>query len=127
LSFQPSGERLHYVGGRSGQVHRLRAIVQAAQAEWLHHDGGLEARKGLLAGLVNGADAVFFPVDCVSHDTAGVLKRLCRQAGKPYLLFTKCQPGEFRSRLTSIRAAIPVSIVYTLAARLGGKTAHTPS
>ena len=85
LPLNLQGSRLLYVGGRSGQSHRLRAIVEGAQAEWLHHDGGLEERKGLLAGLVNGADAVFFPVDCVSHDAAGVLKRLCRQAGKPYL------------------------------------------
>jgi hypothetical protein len=76
------GARLLYVGGRLAQVHRLRAFVEEAQAELLHHDGGLEERKGLLAGLVSCADAVFFPVDCISHDAAGVLKRLRRQAGR---------------------------------------------
>ena len=45
----------------------------------------MEERKGLLAGIVSRADAVFFPVDCVSHDTVAVVKRLCRQTGKPYL------------------------------------------
>jgi Uncharacterized protein conserved in bacteria (DUF2325) len=64
---------------------RLRAFVEEAQAEWLYHDGGIEERTGLLAGLVSYAAAVFFPVDCSSHDAAGVVKRLCRQAGKPYL------------------------------------------
>jgi hypothetical protein len=34
---------------------------------------------------VSRADAIFFPVDCISHDTVAVVKRLCRQTGKPYL------------------------------------------
>ena len=63
----------------------MRAFVEGAQAEWLYHDGGVEERKGLLAGMVSRADAVFFPVDCISHDTVAVVKRLCRQAGKPYV------------------------------------------
>jgi Uncharacterized protein conserved in bacteria (DUF2325) len=64
---------------------RIRTFVEEAQAEFLHHDGGVEERKGLLAGSVSRADAIFFPVDCISHDTIAVLKRLCRQTGKPYL------------------------------------------
>ena len=79
------GARLLYVGGRHGHIHRIRAFVEDAQAEFLHHDGGVEDRKGLLAGIVSRADAIFFPVDCVSHDTVAVVKRLCRQTGKPYL------------------------------------------
>jgi len=79
------GARLLYVGGRPGHIHRIRTFVEEAQAELLHHDGGVEERKGLLAGVVSRADAIFFPVDCVSHDTVAVLKRLCRQTGKPYL------------------------------------------
>jgi hypothetical protein len=79
------GVRLLYVGGRPGQIPRIRAFVEAAQGEFLHHDGGVEGRKGLLAGLVGRADVVFFPVDCISHEASGGLKRLCRQAAKPYL------------------------------------------
>jgi hypothetical protein len=85
LPINLQGSRLLYVGGRPGQIHRIRAFVEGAQAELLHHDGGLEERKGLLAGMVSCADAVFFPVNCISHDTTGILKRLCRQTGKPYL------------------------------------------
>jgi hypothetical protein len=79
------GARLLYVGGRHGHIQHIRAFVEEAQAEFLHHDGGVEERKGLLAGVVSRADAIFFPVDCCSHDTVAVLKRLCRQTGKPYL------------------------------------------
>jgi Uncharacterized protein conserved in bacteria (DUF2325) len=51
----------------------------------LHHDGGIEERGGLLPGLVSRADAVLFPVDCVSHAAMSLVKRLCRQAGKPFV------------------------------------------
>jgi hypothetical protein len=79
------GVRLLYVGGRSRQMHHIRTFVEAADAEFLQHDGGVEERRGLLAGMVGCGDAVFFPVDCISHDAAGLLKRLCRQAAKPYV------------------------------------------
>jgi hypothetical protein len=77
--------RLLYVGGRPGQIPRIRAFVEAAEGEFLHHDGGVEDRKGLLAGMVSRADAVLFPVDCISHEASRGLKRLCQQAAKPYL------------------------------------------
>jgi Uncharacterized protein conserved in bacteria (DUF2325) len=85
LSVHLKGTRLLYVGGRSGHIQLMRAMVEEIHAELLHHDGGQEERKGLLPGLVSRADAVFFPVDCISHDAVTVVKRLCKQTGKPYL------------------------------------------
>jgi len=37
-----------------------------------------------LPGLVSRADHLFFPIDCISHDAAAAVKRLCRQFEKPY-------------------------------------------
>src|SRR5262245_15538142 len=42
------GARLLYVGGCPEHIPRIRAFVEEAQAELLHHDGGVEDRKGLL-------------------------------------------------------------------------------
>jgi Uncharacterized protein conserved in bacteria (DUF2325) len=50
----------------------------------LHHEGGIEHSPTLLPGLVSRADHLFFPVDCVSHDAAATIERLCRQLEKPY-------------------------------------------
>jgi len=111
LSLKLQGARLLYVGGRPGQVHRLRAFAEGAQAELLYHDGGMEERKGLLAGLVSSADAVFFPVDCISHDAAGTLKRLCRQVEKPYLPLRSASLTSFIAALHRFdRPALPVSL-----------------
>lgn len=80
-----TGVTLLYVGGRPHQVARLRLLVEQSSGALLHHDGGIEERRDLLAGLVSRADAAFLPVDCVSHDAAQSLKRLCRLAGKPFV------------------------------------------
>jgi Uncharacterized protein conserved in bacteria (DUF2325) len=79
-----SGLSLLYVGGRANQVSHIRVAAERAGARFLDHDGGMEDRDGRLPGLVSRADIVLFPVDCVSHTAALALKRLCRQAEKPW-------------------------------------------
>lgn len=73
-----------YVGGRPQSNRMIRAYVDAAGGTFVVHDGGLEDRKGLLAAALPGADAVVFPVDCVDHDSASLLKRLCERHGVAY-------------------------------------------
>ncbi|TWA70191.1 uncharacterized protein DUF2325 [Azospirillum brasilense] len=77
--------RLLFVGGKPQQVHRLRQMVTAVGGVFLSHDGGLEDNANLLARQVASAEAVLFPVDCISHDAALRIKRLCRSDGKPFL------------------------------------------
>jgi Uncharacterized protein conserved in bacteria (DUF2325) len=76
---------LLYVGGRPAQIAHLRALAERRGAIFLHHDGGIEERGSLLPGLVGRADAVLFPVDCVSHAAVLLVKRLCQQGGKPFV------------------------------------------
>ena len=80
-----AGLSLLYVGGRTDRLGHLRALSEQRGAKFLHHDGGVEDRSGLLAGLVSRADIVLFPVDCVSHEAVTLVKRLCRQMSKRYL------------------------------------------
>jgi hypothetical protein len=39
----------------------------------------------LLPNLINQVDVTFFPVDCVSHDAAATVKRVCGQSNKRYV------------------------------------------
>ncbi len=104
----PSGVRsLLYVGGRPGELARLRAFADRTRIELLHHDGGIEDRAGLLAGLISRADVACFPVDCVSHDAAASVKRLCRQAGKPYLPLRSVGIGSLLSGLGRLSNLVP--------------------
>ena len=79
------GQCILYVGGRANQTAHMKNLVERTNGCFLHHDGGLEHKAALLQGLVSRADLAMFPVDCVSHQAAGILKRACRQLGKRYL------------------------------------------
>jgi hypothetical protein len=79
------GAVLLYVGGRANQVAHLRAVGERLGATFLHHDGGIENHPNLLPGLTSRADLVLFPVDCISHDAAHMVKLLCRQAAKRFV------------------------------------------
>jgi hypothetical protein len=79
-----SGITFLYVGGRPHQVPGFKTMVERTGARFLHHDGGIEDSPNLIPGLISRADRVFFPVDCISHDAVGTIKRLCRLMTKPY-------------------------------------------
>ncbi|WP_163616705.1 DUF2325 domain-containing protein, partial [Klebsiella pneumoniae] len=68
---------LLYVGGRPRHVAKLRGLTEELGGRLLSHDGGIEDAMPLLAGLVGQSDLVLFPVDCVSHEATGLVKRHC--------------------------------------------------
>ncbi|MBN8938979.1 MAG: DUF2325 domain-containing protein [Rhizobiales bacterium] len=76
---------LLYVGGRPKLLDQLKVLAAGRGGVLLVHDGGIEDNAALLPGLISQADAAFFPVDCISHHAAGQVKKLCRDAGKPYI------------------------------------------
>ena len=88
-------QRMLYVGGRPGAVDALRGLLQAAGGTLLVHDGGQHDHPSLLPGLIGQADQVAFPMDCVSHDAALTVKRLCRQLGKPWAPLRSSGLGSF--------------------------------
>jgi Uncharacterized protein conserved in bacteria (DUF2325) len=102
-----SGLTVLYVGGRANQAPLLRELIERTKGRFLHHDGGIEHSPTLLPGLVSRADIAVFPVDCVSHDAAGAVKRACQQLGKRYLPLRTSSLASLMSGLASVRAAWP--------------------
>lgn len=80
------GKTILYVGGRHGMVSRYRRLVENRGGNFLHHDGGRENSRQLLPKMLTGADAVFCPVDCISHDACNCVKRVCKKYQKPYVM-----------------------------------------
>ena len=95
-----AGLSVLYVGGRPDKLGHLRAFGEQRGARFLHHDGGIDDRSGLLAGVVSRADVVMFPVDCVSHEAVVMVKRLCRQMSKPYFPLRSAGMSSFVAALT---------------------------
>jgi hypothetical protein len=79
------GRCVLYVGGRCQLLPHLRARAEASNACLLHHDGGQEETLQSLGGLVDRADVVFCPIDCVSHQACLKVKALCRRRAKPFV------------------------------------------
>jgi hypothetical protein len=98
-SIDLAGVTILYVGGRSHNVVQLRMLSEECGAAFLHHDGGVDDRSGLLASQVAHADRVYFPVDCVSHNAVAVIKRMARQLGKPYVALRSSGLTSFVSAL----------------------------
>ena len=100
---------LLYVGGRQAQIGHLRAVAERSGAIFLHYDGGIEERSGLLQGLISRADAVIFPVDCISYAAMSLIKRTCRQSDKPFLPLRGAGLAPFCAALNKPTAFIPSS------------------
>jgi hypothetical protein len=99
LPWRVDGLTLLYVGGRPNQVAHLRTLSANRGADLLHHDGGVEHHPDLLAGLTSRADIVLFPVDCVSHDAALMVKRLCRQTARRFIPLRSASATSFLAAL----------------------------
>jgi len=105
-----SGTIVLYVGGRPNQVTHLRAVAEQAGAMLLHHDGGIENHLHLLGGLTSQADVVVFPVDCISHHAAHMVKQLCRQAGKQFVPLRSASVTSLLAALRQPDLAAAVSV-----------------
>lgn len=108
LQIHIEGRRILYVGGRPSSTPSIRSLVERHGGEFQRHGGGNEDRKGLLESAVAAADLVVFPVDCIDHDSAGSLKRLCIRQGIPFVPMRKASVASFAAAL----AGHAVSVGY---------------
>jgi hypothetical protein len=92
------------VGGRHSLVAQYRALAERLGIRLIHHDGGQEESLSRLPELINGADAVLCPTDCVSHAAYYKLKQHCKRTGKPCLLFKGAGVSGFAVALARLSA-----------------------
>jgi hypothetical protein len=79
------GMRILYVGGQTRLAPHLRSLVEAHNGRFEHHDGGVEESRAGLQCALAGADLVFCPVDCISHDACQRAKQHCWQQNKRFI------------------------------------------
>lgn len=97
--------RILYIGGRTGGVEHLRRVAIQARAELVHHHGGEEQALGRIDGLVENCDAVFCPIDCVSHSACLKAKALCKRMQKPFVPLRSSGIASFQRALSSLTGA----------------------
>lgn len=98
-------QTLLYVGGRPNLFDRLRKLADDRNIELLLHDGGIEDNLSLLPAMVGRVSWAIFPVDCISHSASDMVKRLCRENGKPYLPVRSASLASFAAAIAQPLAA----------------------
>jgi hypothetical protein len=96
-----NGRCILCVGGRRGLCDRYREVVEGAGGEFLHHDGGIEHSGQRLQQLLERADHVVCPVDCVSHQATRCVKDHCKRYGLPCLFLESAS-------VSALSRALPV-------------------
>ncbi len=96
------GKTVLYVGGLHKMVPHYRQLVENFGGQFLHHDGGKEASRNLLPKMLITADAVFCPVDCVSHDACNCVKKMCKRFQKPFVLMRSAGLSSLAKGLSDI-------------------------
>lgn len=97
--FNLEGRCIAYIGGRPRTVSRMRDLVERCRGSLIHHDGGTEQSALSLDGVLNRADVVMFPVDCVSHTAVEKLKTICGRMNKTYRPLPSASYSSFASEL----------------------------
>jgi Uncharacterized protein conserved in bacteria (DUF2325) len=90
-----AGLTVLYVGGRPGLIDQLKAVASRRGGTLISHDGGIEENLAALPGLMSRADAVFFPIDCISHSAVGQIKKYCRDGHKPFVPLRSASAASF--------------------------------
>jgi hypothetical protein len=99
------GRCILVVGGRHQHVAHLRRMVEDLNGSFVHHDGGTEQSMEKLASLFGRADAVLFPVKCISHAAQSKVKTLCRRHDKPFVPLRKSGMEAYVEALESLTRA----------------------
>lgn len=101
LSEPLRGQRVLYVGGRPSSNPAIRDLVLGHGGEYRRHGGSIEDRRGLLAPAVAWATLVVFPVDCIDHDSALALKRVCLRQGTRFVALRSAGVASFVNAMIS--------------------------
>jgi hypothetical protein len=98
--------RVLCVGGKPRLVPHYRALIENAEGEFIHHDGGLEDHASRLPALLGAADAVVCLATDVSHCAYFAVKRYCKRFGKPCVLLDNSGVAAVNRALPRLAAAV---------------------
>jgi len=96
------GRCILYVGGRNNLCSHFRTLVEQANGEFIHHDGGREDGPARLNSTLSRADIVVCPLDCISHKAIHLIKKHCEINTKPLTYMPRASMSAFTKVLSDI-------------------------
>jgi hypothetical protein len=102
--FDLAGRRVLCVGGRAALYPEYHRMVEASGGRLLIYRRGPLHGGDHLPALLDHADLVVCPVDCVNHYTYFTVKRYCKYSGKPCVLLDRSGLPTFRKGVATLAA-----------------------
>lgn len=97
------GRKILYVGGVNRLVPHYREMIEKHGGCFFHHDGGQEESTKKLPQLLCQVDAVFCPINCVSHNACLCVKKFCKRKAKPFVLMRSSSLSSLSEGLKRLR------------------------
>ena len=92
------------VGGRAALYPDYRRVVEASGGKLVIYRNMPQGPGHHLPVLLDHADMVVCPVDCVNHTAFFTVKRYCRRSGKPCVLLDRSSLSTFRKGIATLAA-----------------------
>ncbi len=102
--FDLAGRCVLCVGGRAALYPEYHRMVEASGGRLLIYRRGPLHGGDHLPALLDHADLVVCPVDCVNHYTYFTVKRYCKYSGKPCVLLDRSGLPTFRKGVATLAA-----------------------
>jgi hypothetical protein len=96
------GRCILFVGGRPSQSSHFRHLVEQYNGRFIHHDGVREDGHFKLGSNLSQADAVFCPLDAISHDAMNWIKRHCEYNSKQLVMMPRSSLSAFVKGLNDV-------------------------
>jgi hypothetical protein len=102
--FDLAGRCVLCVGGRAALYPEYHRMVEASGGKLLIYRRAPLHGGDHLPALLDHADLVVCPVDCVNHYTYFTVKRYCKYSGKPCVLLDRSGLPTFRKGMATLAA-----------------------
>ena len=87
------------VGGFARLRNKFQKMTEKINACFLYHDGCVQQSVTQLDDLVKRADAIFCPIDCISHGAVDRIKTVSRNELKDCVFLRSASLSSFKDRI----------------------------
>jgi hypothetical protein len=97
------------VGGRAALYPEYRRVVEASGGKLVIYRNMPQGPGHHLPVLLDHADMVVCPMDCVNHTAFFTVKRYCRRSGKPCVLLDRSNLSTFRKGIATLALGVSLA------------------
>lgn len=89
------------IGGLDRLLPHYKRAAKVSGYDFCHHCGCCQCNqeRAKLLSLVRKVDAIFCPVDINSHVACGLIKKYCKEEGKPFFFLRNPSVSSFKHAL----------------------------